>query len=129
MRTLPHATFLLKQQANYCKRVHADRRRTALARHHGRERWHRSRTRLTDAQRNWFLPHSVAQDGVDEQRLPARRSIGSLQEMFDLARLQPDFRSSNWSATTPAHAVHGHPFGLTLSAEDRTALVKFLKTL
>jgi hypothetical protein len=56
-------------------------------------------------------------------------SIGSLDEMFDPARLQPDFHSSNWKATTPAHAVQGHPFGLGLSAADRVALVKFLKSL
>jgi hypothetical protein len=56
-------------------------------------------------------------------------SIGSLEEVFDRARLQPDFRSSNWSAVTPARAVTGHPFGLTLNAKDRTDLIAFLKTL
>ncbi|MDQ2712013.1 MAG: hypothetical protein M3Y24_07235 [Acidobacteriota bacterium] len=56
-------------------------------------------------------------------------SIGSLEEMFDPQRLQPTFRSSNWSATTPSRAVAGHPFGLGLSASDRTALIKFLRTL
>lgn len=56
-------------------------------------------------------------------------SIGSLEEMFNPERLKPDFRSSNWNATTPAHAVSGHPFGVDLSAQDRTALIKFLRTL
>ena len=28
-----------------------------------------------------------------------------------------------------AYAVKGHPFGLNLSAEDRKALIAFLKTL
>lgn len=56
-------------------------------------------------------------------------SIGTLEELFNSARLKPDFRSSNWSSKTPAHAVNGHPFGLGLKAEDRTALVAFLKTL
>jgi hypothetical protein len=56
-------------------------------------------------------------------------SIGSLEEMFSPARLKADFRSSNWSAATPAHAVKGHPFGLDLNANDRAALVKFLRTL
>ena len=56
-------------------------------------------------------------------------SIGSLEEMFNPARLKDDFRSSNWNPGTPAHAVKGHPFGLNLSAEDRTRLVAFLRTL
>jgi len=56
-------------------------------------------------------------------------SIGSLGELFSANRLKEDFRSSNWSANTPAHAVKGHPFGLDLNARDRAALVKFLKTL
>lgn len=56
-------------------------------------------------------------------------SIGTLEEMFDAARLQAGFRSSNWNAATPAHAVTGHPFGLALNAGDRSALIAFLKTL
>ncbi len=56
-------------------------------------------------------------------------SIGSLEEMFDPDRLKPGFRSSNWSANTPAHAVSGHPFGLGLSSQDRADLIKFLRTL
>jgi hypothetical protein len=56
-------------------------------------------------------------------------SIGTLDELFNRDRLLPDFRSSNWSANTPPHAVKGHPFGLDLKPDERTALVKFLKTL
>ena len=56
-------------------------------------------------------------------------SLGSLEEMFNPDRLQPDFRSSNWSKNTPSHAVKGHPFGLDLSAQNRADLIKFLKTL
>jgi len=56
-------------------------------------------------------------------------SIGTLEEFLNPARLKPEFRSSNWNAATPAHAVTGHPFGLTLSADDRSALIAFLKTL
>ena len=56
-------------------------------------------------------------------------SIGSLEEMFNPARLKDDFRSSNWIPATPAHAVKGHPFGLNLSAGDRARLVAFLRTL
>ena len=56
-------------------------------------------------------------------------SIGTLEEFFNPARRKPDFRSSNWSSITPAHAVNGHPFGLALSPEDRAALIAFLRTL
>jgi mono/diheme cytochrome c family protein len=56
-------------------------------------------------------------------------SIGSLEELFDKARLAPNFRSSNWHSSTAPHAVNGHPFGLDLPPADRTALVAFLRTL
>ena len=56
-------------------------------------------------------------------------SIGSLEEMFNPDRLKATFRSSNWNAATPAHAVVGHPFGLDLGPEDRAALIQFLRTL
>ena len=56
-------------------------------------------------------------------------SIGTLEEFFNPARLKPDFRSSNWNRATPAHAVTGHPFGLALNTDDRSALIAFLKTL
>ena len=56
-------------------------------------------------------------------------SIGTLEEMFNPARLKADFRSSNWNSVTPPHAVTGHQFGLNLNADDRAALIAFLKTL
>ncbi len=56
-------------------------------------------------------------------------SIGTLEELFDPARLQPTFRSSNWFHHAPAHAVTGHRFGLELDAQDRKDLIAFLKTL
>ncbi len=56
-------------------------------------------------------------------------AIGSLEEMFNPDRLKPGFRSSNWNAMIPPHAVAGHPFGLNLGPEDRAALIQFLRTL
>jgi hypothetical protein len=56
-------------------------------------------------------------------------ALGTLEEMFDRARLKPDFRASNWDASVPAHAVNGHLKGLDLSPEDRAALIAFLRTL
>jgi CxxC motif-containing protein (DUF1111 family) len=45
-------------------------------------------------------------------------SFKSLEEMFDPAALGPD-----------ARAVRGHPFGLSLMAEERQALLAFLRSL
>ncbi len=56
-------------------------------------------------------------------------SLGTLEEMLDPKRLQPDFRASNWAPTAVPRAVKGHEFGLDLPAEDKMALVAFLKTL
>jgi len=56
-------------------------------------------------------------------------SIGKLEELFDPGRLRANFRSSNWNAATPRHAVPGHPFGLGLSSPDRADLIAFLRTL
>lgn len=56
-------------------------------------------------------------------------SIGTLEELFDPARLKPDFRSSNWAPSMKRHAVEGHAFGLRLPPADRVALIAFLKTL
>jgi hypothetical protein len=56
-------------------------------------------------------------------------SIGTLEELFNPARLKPEFRSSNWHPSTPPRAIRGHPFGLDLPAGDRADLVAFLKTL
>ena len=56
-------------------------------------------------------------------------ALGSLDEMFDPKRLDTGFRPSNWPASAPPRPVRGHPFGLNLSTQDRSALVAFLKTL
>lgn len=56
-------------------------------------------------------------------------SVGTLEELFDPNRLKPDFRASNWTPSTPPHAVKGHDYGLDLSPTERAQLIKFLKTL
>jgi len=56
-------------------------------------------------------------------------SIGTLEELFNPARLKSDFRSSNWAPSAKPHAVEGHEFGLKLNSGDRDALIAFLKTL
>lgn len=53
--------------------------------------------------------------------------VDTLDEWLDPARLEPDFVPKNRYA--PRGAVPGHEFGLKLSAEDRAALIAFMKTL
>ncbi len=53
--------------------------------------------------------------------------VDTLEEWLDPARLQPDFQPK--TPQIPRGAVPGHEFGLRLSAEDRAALIAFLKTL
>lgn len=57
-------------------------------------------------------------------------SIASLEEWFDPARLRIDYRSKGWNPPdVETRAIPGHTFGLTLAAEDKKALIAFLRTL
>ena len=57
-------------------------------------------------------------------------SIASLDEWFDPKRLGADYVPSGWKGPGVSHrAVPGHEFGLSLAADDKRALVAFLKTL
>lgn len=57
-------------------------------------------------------------------------ALGSLEEMFDPARMRDEFVPSGFRGPgVERRAVHGHEFGLDLSEEDRRALIAFLRTL
>jgi hypothetical protein len=57
-------------------------------------------------------------------------SLTSLEEWFDPARLRDDYRPKGWNPPdTRTRPVPGHRYGLNLSAEDKRALIAFLKTL
>jgi hypothetical protein len=57
-------------------------------------------------------------------------SIVSLEEWFDPARLRDDYLPKGWNPPdTRARPIPGHRFGLNLAAEDKRALIAFLKTL
>ena len=63
-------------------------------------------------------------------RLLHDASVTSLEEMFDVARLSPDYEPKGWSPPGVAkRAVPGHTFGLSLDAEDRSALLAFVRSL
>lgn len=57
-------------------------------------------------------------------------SVASLEDWFDPARLRPDYIPTGFIGyKVERRAVPGHEFGLRLSAEDKAALIAFLKTL
>lgn len=57
-------------------------------------------------------------------------SVATLEDWFDPARLKDDYVPTGWvGISVKTRAVKGHPFGLSLSADDRAALIAFLKTL
>jgi Di-haem oxidoreductase, putative peroxidase len=56
--------------------------------------------------------------------------VSSLEEWFDAGRLSDDYVPSGFVPHDRKRcAVKGHEFGLTLSAEDKAALIAFLRTL
>ena len=57
-------------------------------------------------------------------------SVATLEDWFDPRRVKDDYVPTGFrGAGVKSRAVKGHPFGLDLSAEDRWALIAFLKTL
>ena len=57
-------------------------------------------------------------------------SVMTLEEWFDPARLRDDFVPSGFKGyNVTRRAVPGHPFGMALSAEEKAALIAFLKSL
>lgn len=57
-------------------------------------------------------------------------SVATLEDWFDPRRLRDDYVPTGFKGFgVTTRAVKGHPFGLSLSADDREALIAFLKTL
>jgi hypothetical protein len=57
-------------------------------------------------------------------------SVKTLEDWFDAKRLEPNYVPTGWKGPgVKARAVPGHEYGLDLSAEDKSALIAFLKTL
>ena len=57
-------------------------------------------------------------------------SVATLEDWFDPRRLRDDYVPTGFKGFgVTTRAVKGHPFGLALSADDRAALIAFLKTL
>ena len=57
-------------------------------------------------------------------------SVATLEDWFDPRRLRDDYVPTGFKGPgVKTRAVPGHRFGLTLSLEDRAALIAFLRTL
>lgn len=57
-------------------------------------------------------------------------SVTSLEEMFEPARLSPEYQPKGWNPPgTTTRAIQGHAFGLALDAEEKAALLAFLRSL
>jgi cytochrome c551/c552 len=57
-------------------------------------------------------------------------SVATLEDWFDPRRLRDDYVPTGWKGYgAKTRAVKGHEFGLQLSANDKRALIAFLKTL
>jgi hypothetical protein len=57
-------------------------------------------------------------------------SLATLEDWFDPRRLRDDYVPTGWKgAGFKTRTVKGHEFGLKLSAEEKKALIAFLKTL
>jgi hypothetical protein len=57
-------------------------------------------------------------------------SVATLEDWFDPRRTRDDYVPTGFKGFgVTRRAVKGHPFGLALSADDRAALIAFLKTL
>jgi hypothetical protein len=57
-------------------------------------------------------------------------ACATLEDWFDPRRVRDDYiPTGSKGAGTKTRAVKGHPFGLSLSPEDRRALIAFLQTL
>ena len=63
-------------------------------------------------------------------RLMHDGALTSLEDMFDPARHRPDYEPRGWNPVgVTKRAIPGHPFGFELSAEDKQALLAFLRSL
>jgi len=57
-------------------------------------------------------------------------SVASLEEFFDPDRLEPTHMPGGWRPPgTSNQAIQGHPFGLSLTPEQKAALLAFLRSL
>jgi hypothetical protein len=57
-------------------------------------------------------------------------SVATLEDWFDSRRLRDDYVPSGYRGYgVQTRAIRGHEFGLKLTAEDKGALIAFLKTL
>ena len=93
-------------------------------------RWASIRTGASHAQRHRLLQGTVAARPVVSRHARALGIDSMLEEWFDPARLSADYRPKGFNPPgVKTRPVPGHQFGLKLPAEDKRALLAFLRTL
>ena len=55
--------------------------------------------------------------------------VASLEDWFNPDRVREDYVPTGFRGTGKSRPVKGHPFGLKLTADEKLALIVFLKTL
>ena len=130
MPRLPYASPLHEQQVDSCARIQSARR--------GRKKFD-------------ILPISVGTDsgltmatrrGTGYYKVPSLKGVwyrsmfghsgwcATLEDWLNPSRLRDDYVPTGFRPYgKQTYAVKGHPFGLNISADDKTALIAFLKTL
>jgi Zn-dependent membrane protease YugP len=64
------------------------------------------------------------------QHVRAQRLVRKLEDWFDPRRVRDDYVPTGFKGyRVKARAVKGHEFGLKVSAEEKVALIAFLRTL
>ena len=57
-------------------------------------------------------------------------NLASLEDVLDPKRLEPDYVPTGFKpATVETMAVKGHPFGMEITAEEKEALLAYLRSL
>jgi hypothetical protein len=56
-------------------------------------------------------------------------SVLTLEDWFDLRRLEDDYIPTGFKGLRPTRPVPGHQFGLNLTPDEKRSLIAFLKTL
>ena len=66
----------------------------------------------------------------DERTVPLIWNDADLEEFLDPGRLEADCKPAGWKEPgVTTKAIQGHPFGLTQSSNEKTALITFLRGL
>ena len=130
MRDVPSTAGLHDGQADAGGKVRATAQSPLLERHPAGVHRHGPRPRAQDAQGHRVYKIPSLRGLWDRPRLLHDASIVTLEELFDEARLSPDYERKGWSPPGVTKGpIPGLEFLTKLPAEDKRALIAFLRSL